>query len=159
MPQRNNVLCVNEAQETEDYREAVAEIIRRILADHHITLTDIANSTGISFGTISNAANKKGDLTARYLHRLGKRYGCHYLDPAAALADGRYVPKSQDGGSDILPSLMVVGTHIAQARSPASEGGTAETLREQLGYLPYLRRHLREVEALIHTIEERKDAA
>lgn len=159
MTQRSNVLHVNDAQETEDYREAVAEILRRIQADHHITLTDIANQTGISFGTVSNAANKKADLTARFLHRLGKRYGCHYLDPAAALADGRYVPKQQDAGGDILPSLMVVGSHIAQARTAGSPGGVAETLTEQLNYLPYLRRHLREVEALIHSIEARKDAA
>lgn len=159
MTQRSNVLCVNEAQETEDYREAVAEIIRRILADNHVTLADIASQTGIALNTISNAANKKSSLSAPYLHRLGKRYGCHYLDPAAALADGRYVPKSQDGHSDILPSLMAVGSQIALARSPQSEGGIAETLREQLGYLPYLRRHLREVEALIHSIEARKDAA
>lgn len=159
MTQRSNVLCVNDAQETEDYREAVAEILRRIQADHHITLTEVAGQTGISFNTISNAANKKSDLTARFLRRLGKRYGCHYLDPYAGLADGRMVPTSPDSGSDILPSLMAVGTHIAQARSPQSEGGTSETLREQLGYLPYLRRHLREVEALIHSIETRKDAA
>lgn len=159
MMQRNNVLCVNDAQETEDYREAVAEILRRVQADHHITLTDIAGHTGISFGTISNAANKKGDLTARYLRRLGKRYGCHYLDPYAGLADGRMVPNTPDGGSDILPGLMTVGSYIAQARSPVSEAGISESLREQLGYLPYLRRHLREVEALIHSIEARKDAA
>lgn len=159
MTQRSNVLCVNDAQETEDYREAVAEAIRRIMGDHHNTLTDIASETGISFGTISNAFNKKADLSAKYLRRLGKRYGCHYLDPYAGLADGRMVPTATNGDSDILPSLMVVGTHIAQARSPQSEGGVSETLREQLAYLPYLRRHLREVESLVHSIEARKDAA
>lgn len=159
MMHRNNVLCVNDAQETEDYREAVAEILRRIQADQHITLADIAAQTGISLGTISGAANKKSDLTARFLRRLGKRYGCHYLDPYAGLADGRMVPFTGEHGVDIMPGLMTVGAKIVDARTSTSPGGAAETLGEQLGYLPELRRLQREVEALILSIEARKSAA
>ncbi len=159
MPQSNNVLRVNEAEEETAYREAVAEIVRNIVADFGVTLVEIAEKIGVSLGTISNAFNKKGKLSPLFLNRLGVVYGVHHLDPYARLAGGRMVPIDPNGGEDILPGLHLVGMHISQARTASSPGGTVETLREQLGYLPYLRRHLREVEALIHAIEARKDAA
>lgn len=159
MISRNNVLRVNAREEQDLYRSAVSEILRCIMHDHEVNLAQIAERVDISLGTISNAFNGKTDLNPLYLKRLGTAFGVHHLDPYAKLAGGRMVPLDPDGGSDILPGLMLVGTQIASARTATSPGGVSETLREQLGYLPYLRRHLREVEALIHAIEARKDAA
>ena len=159
MQGRNNVLRVNAVEEQASYLEAVAEILREIQSDHKVTLLQISEAIDVSLGTVSNAANKKGVLNPLYLKRLGEAFGVHHLDPYAKLAGGRMVPLDPDGSGDILPGLMLVGGQIAQSRTPTSPGGAVETLREQLNYLPYLRRHLREIEALIHSIEARKDAA
>lgn len=159
MATQPNSLRVNRVEEQARYRDAVAEIIRNIMADERTNLVTIADRIDVSLGTISNAFNGNADLTSLYLNRLGQVFGPHYLDPYARLAGGRMVPLDPEGGDDILPALMVVGSHIAQARAPASPGGVSETLREQLSYLPYLRRLLRDVEGLIHMIETRKDAA
>lgn len=154
-----NVLHVNASEEQASYREAVAEILRSVQSDHRATLQEIAERIDVSLGTISNAANKKADLNALYLNRLGKVYGVHHLDPYARLAGGRVIPLQPDGSADVLPFLTAATHQIVTARSPASPGGVVETLREQLGYLPDLRRLHRELGATICAIEARKDAA
>jgi len=159
MPHRNNVLRVNTVEEQTAYRNAVAEILRVVQADHTTTLLEISERIGVSLGTISNAANKKCDLNALYLKRIGEAYGPHHLSPYAALAGGRVVARDPESTTDILPTLTMATHHIAMARAPHSEGGVAETLREQLGYLPELRRLYRELGALICQIEARKEAA
>lgn len=159
MMQRNNVLRVNEAEEQAAYVDAIAEILRNIQSDHKVTLLDISKETGISLGTVSNAANKKCSLTPVFLKRLGLVYGPHSLDPFAKLAGGRVVPRENPEGDDILPVMTMASARIAAARAPSSPGGVSETLNEQLGYLPELRRLQREVGALIRRVEERKDAA
>lgn len=154
-----NVLRVNAVEEREDYREAVAEILRNIQHDHRVTLQDISEAIDVSLGTVSNAANKKCDLSATFLMRIGKVYGAHALDPYARLTGGRFVPVEQKGDGDILPTLLGAGQLIAIARTEASPGGTREVLQERLGYLPELRRVRREAEALIARIEAERDAA
>lgn len=159
MMQRNNVLRVNVTEEQADYRDAVAEILRNIQNDHRATLQEIAEKVDVSLGTISNAANKKADLNAIYLNRLGLAYGAHHLDPYAKMAGGRIVALETEMEGDVLPVLSLATYRVAQARTPGSPGGVVETLHEQLGYLPDLRRLRREVEALICRIEARRDAA
>ena len=154
-----NVLRVNAVEEQAAYRNAVAEILRDIQSDHEVTLLDISEKIDVSLGTISNAANKKADLNATYLNRLGQAYGAHVLDPYAALAGGRMVPKDPGDSEDVLPVMTMATARIAAARCPSSPGGPSETLREQLGYLPDLRRLQRELAALIGKIETRKAAA
>lgn len=154
-----SVLRVNAVEEQADYRKAVAEVLRNIQADHDVTLQEIADTIDVSLGTVSNAANKKGVLNPIYLNRLGKAYGVHHLDPYARLAGGRMVAVEQTSDGDVLPVLSLASYRVAQARAPSSPGGVSETLREQLDYLPDLRRLRREVEALICRIEQRKDVA
>ena len=158
MPQCNNVLRVNASEEREDYRSAVAEILRNIQADNDLTLLEISERIDVSLGTVSNAANKRGDLNPVFLSRLAKAWGATYLNPFARLSGGIVSPL-EGQGADILPTLLATGTAIAEARSPSSPGGISETLREQLGYLPYLRRLQREIGEQICAIEQRRDAA
>ncbi len=159
MTQRSNVLRVNATEEQERYREAVAEILRNVQTDYKVTLVDIAERIDVSLGTVSNAANKKADLTATYLARLGSVYGACYLDPYARISGGRMVERERDASTDILPTLTMVAHLKALHRSPTSEGGIAETLREKLQQLSELRRLRREIDAEIAEIEQRRDAA
>ncbi len=157
--QRSNVLRVNAVEEQADYREAVAEILRNVQSDHKVTLAEIAEKIDVSLGTISNAANKKADLSSIFLNRIGRMFGPDALDPYARLAGGRIVAVQANGDADVLPILTMVSHRVAAARCPTSPGGTAEILAEQLGYLPDLRRLHRELGALICRIEDRRDAA
>ena len=154
-----NVLRVNGVEEQADYREAVAQILRDIQTDHKVTLREVAETIDVSLGTISNAANKQADLNPIYLKRLGKVFGAHHLDPYVALAGGRVVARQHESEGDVLPFLTMASHRVASARCPTSPAGAVETLREQLEYLPDLRRTYRELGALICRIEERKDAA
>jgi hypothetical protein len=54
---------------------------------------------------------------------------------------------------DVLPFIAKANLKIAEARDPASPGGTRETLPERAGYLPELRLLQRELGALICQIE------
>jgi transcriptional regulator with XRE-family HTH domain len=148
-----NVLHVNGAQEQADYREAVAEILRRVQSEHGRTLLEISEQIDVSLGTISNAANKKSDLCAVYLRRLGKAFGPNTLDPYLALIGGRAVPIEVSVQRDVLPFLTRAANKIAIARSPDSPGGAREIHTEKADYLPDLRALRREVDALIHQIE------
>lgn len=156
---QRNVLRVNAVEEQADYREAVAEILRNVQHDHKVTLQDIADTIDVSLGTVSNAANKKADLNPIYLKRMGEAFGPHALDPYARLMGGRVIAIEMGGETDVLPILLAASQQIAIARSPSSEAGVVETLREQLGYLPELRRVRREADAEIARIEARRDAA
>lgn len=160
MTQRSkSVLRVNAVEEQAAYRCAVADILRTIQSDHAVTLLDISERIDVSLGTVSNAANKKADLNPLYLKRLGEAFNPHHLDPYARLFGGRIVAISPVENVDVLPDLMLVGHEIATARAASSPGGIVETLREQLGMLPDLRRLHRELGDLITSIELRKDAA
>jgi len=149
-----NVLRVNAVEEREEYRDAVAEILRNVQHDHGVTLLDIAERIDVSLGTISNAANKKADLTAPFLKRIGKVFGASSLDPYVRSIGGRVMPTEADSAVDILPTIFSAGHQIATARTASSPGGTVETLSEKLGYLPELRRLRRETDALIAKIVE-----
>lgn len=148
-----NVLRVNAVEEREEYRDAVAEILRNVQHDHQVTLLDIADRIDVSLGTISNAANKKADLCAPFLKRIGKAFGVSSLDPYVRSIGGRVMPTEADGAVDILPTILNTGHQIATARTASSPGGIIETLSEKLGYLPELRRLRRETDALINKIE------
>ena len=160
MPHRTtNVLRVNAVEEREQYRAAVAEILTDVQSDFRVTLLEISEKIDVSLGTISNAANKKADLSATFLQRIGRVFGPQMLDPYYRLSGGRAIARAEDGDGDVLPLLMQAGAQIAIARSPSSPGGVAETLREKLGYLPDLRRLRREIDAAIAKIEGEREAA
>lgn len=133
-----NVLRVNGVEETSALRAAVARILLNIQQDYGITLHEIADAIDVSLGTISNAANKKSDLSSHYRDRIGKVFGVEILNPVAALIGARMVPNDARD-SDAMPPLAASIHRLALARSPDSEGGEAVTHRELLAMLPDLR--------------------
>lgn len=133
-----NVLRVNSVEEQTRYRNAVSQILLDIQRERGLTLADIAETIDVSLGTISNAANKKNDLSVTYLARLGECFGPEMLNPYAALSGGRMVPL-QPSNVDALPSLTASVHSIALARSPDSDGGERLTHRELLKMMPDLK--------------------
>ncbi|HMO74053.1 MAG TPA: helix-turn-helix transcriptional regulator [Sphingopyxis sp.] len=148
-----NVLRVNAVEETEDYRKAVAKILLNIQRDHDQTLVDIAETIGVSLGTISNAANKKADLSPTFLKRLGNAYGPCTLDPFAHLVGAALLPLGGGNVTDLLPLVGRVNLKIAEARDPAGPGGAKEIHTEQLDMLPDLRALKRRLAEVIAEIE------
>ena len=132
----SNVLRVNCAEEQTAYREAVAEILRRVQCNHGITLLEIAERIDVSLGTISNAANKKTDLCATYLSRIGARFGPGTLDPYNALRGVREIPLDAGDEVDALPSTTAAIHKLAVAKSATSPGGERITHRELLDMEP-----------------------
>lgn len=148
-----NVLRVNAVEERESFREAVAEMLRRIQAEHQVTLLEIAEKIDVSLGTISNAANKQNNLCGAYISRLAQVFGPHVLDPFAALCGGRVVPLEVLPTRDILPFIARANLKVAEARDHDGPGGVREIHTEKAGYLPDLRSLRRELDLLICQIE------
>jgi transcriptional regulator with XRE-family HTH domain len=149
-----NVLRVNTVEESNALRAAIARVLTNIQHDHGMTLLEIADAIDVSLGTISNAANKKTDLSPAYRQRLEKVFGPEIMNPVAALSGGQIIALASNATADILPLVSRVGLHIAEARSPDSDGGVVETHRERLQNLPYLRNLYRDLGALIASTEE-----
>lgn len=143
-----NVLRVNSVEEQTAYRSAVARVLVNIQRDFEVTLQDIAEKIDVSLGTISNAANKRNDLSPLYVQRLGKVFGPSMLDPVARLYGGRIVPLIAEE-RDALPSLSASVHRLAVAQSPDSPGGTTITHGELLAMLPDLRAAVECMNALI----------
>lgn len=147
-----NVLRVNTVEEQARYRSAVSTVLCNVQHEYGLTLQEISEAIDVSLGTVSNAANKKCDLSSVYVQRLGKVFGGHVLNPIAALYGSQHIPiHGRDG--DILPLIARANYKIAEARSPGSDGGVGETHREKLGYLPDLKLLQAEMAALIVEIE------
>lgn len=147
-----NVLRVNAVEEQSRYRAAVSTVLVNIQHEYGVTLHEIAEAIDVSLGTISNAANKKCDLSSIYRDRLAFVFGGHVLNPIAAMHGSQIVPlHGRDG--DILPLVTRTAMHIAEARCPNSDGGTVETHREKLKYLPDLKRLQADLAALVVEIE------
>lgn len=128
-----NILRVNSVEERDSYLAAVSEVIGNIIAEHKLTLVQIADAIDVSLSTISNAFNRKAGLSHPYLSRIGRVYGVQTLDPVARLAGGRYVPIQADPALDALPSTTAAIHRLAVARSPSSPGGETITHTELLG--------------------------
>src|SRR5690606_15809038 len=93
-----NRLRVNTVEEQERYRKAVAAVLVNIQHEYGVTLQEIAEAIDVSLGTISNAANKKADLSSIYRDRLGQVFGGHVLNPIAARYGSQYIPlQGRDG--------------------------------------------------------------
>lgn len=154
-----NVLRVNDAEERTAYRDAVAEMLRRIQAEYGVTLLDISERIDVSLGTISNAANKRADLSPTYLNRLGRAFGPHTLDPFTAMAGGRCVPIDADQHTDALPSTTAAIHKLAVARSPDSPGGDRITHTELLAMQDDIDRAIRSLTALQIRCQQIRNAA
>lgn len=159
MERPRNVLRINAVEEQASYRTAVARILTDIQHETHDTLIDIAEKIGVSLGTMSNAANKKCDLSPTFLQRLGRLYGAHVLDPYLALCGARAVPLHSVDHRDVLPFINRAAMKIAEARDPAGPGGVREVHKERFDYLNDLIAMQKEVTALICKIEAERAAA
>jgi hypothetical protein len=142
-----SVLRVNAVEEQERYRSAIARVLVNVQHEYGVTLAEIAEAIDVSLGTISNAANKKADLSSLYRDRLAKVFGGHVLNPVAALHGSQIVPLHGREG-DVLPLLTRASMRIAEARCPSSDGGAVETHREKLAYLPVIEKLQADLAAL-----------
>lgn len=136
------------------YRFAVATIIGDIERLAGKTLVDIADDIDVSLGTISNAKNRKTDLSAEFLARLGQFYGGAYLNPYFALFQSQAAPIEKRPSKDILPIMTKVAHKVAAARDPDGPGGAVEVPQEKLGYLSDLKALLQTAGTLVSHIEE-----
>jgi hypothetical protein len=109
------VLRINETEEQEKYRTAVARIIVDIQRDFYLSDRELANTIDVTEETISNTRNRKSSLKAVYLKRLGEAFGPERLDPFLALLGGRYVPVNDDEHCDTeaLAAILAVAHKIA----------------------------------------------
>lgn len=144
----NKVLCADS-----DYRSAVSIIISDIQRVHGASLHEIADRIDCSLGTVSNAINRKADLNATYLARLGKAYGGAFLNPYFALFGSQASPIEDKAKVDVLPLLSRASLKIAEARDPAGPGGVVEVPQERVGYINDLKALQRETACLIAEIE------
>jgi hypothetical protein len=147
------ILRVNECEERELYRRAVSRVILDIQRDTNLTLLEISDEICVSVGTISNAANKKGDLKHVFLQRLGVRFGVEYLNPVAVLMGARYAVL-EPRAVDPLPRLTKAILSIVKARDPSSAGGEAETHCELVDMLPDLHEAATALQGLISRAEK-----
>jgi transcriptional regulator with XRE-family HTH domain len=97
----NTVLSNHAALHQTSYRAAVASMINAIKTDHGESDQDVADRLGTSATTINNASNKRGDLSAVTLLRVGKEYGLHRLGSVMGLIGGKATPVEAVCTSDL----------------------------------------------------------
>ncbi|WP_285020259.1 hypothetical protein [Novosphingobium sp. fls2-241-R2A-195] len=98
---RPTVLTASAALHHNSYRAAVAAIINAIKTEFGESDEDVADRLGTSKATINNASNKRGDLNAVTLLRIGREYGLHRLGPVAGLIGGKVAELSAVCSSDL----------------------------------------------------------
>jgi transcriptional regulator with XRE-family HTH domain len=133
-------------------RAAVAQIIRRVQLEKHLTDEELADELGISIGTVRNARNEQADLNATTIARIGAKFGGEVLDPYAALYGARNVP-IEVSDLDALPSLTGSVHRLAVAQSVGSEGGAQITHTELLAMMPEIRAAQAALNALVARAE------
>jgi len=143
-----NVLRVNTVEESNSLRSAVARVLLNIQQEYGMTLADIADAIDVSLGTISNAANKKCELSSVYRDRLGQVFGGHVLNPIAARFGSQIVPL-HTSEADALPTLSASVHRLAVAQSADSPGGVSITHSELLAMVPDLRAAVQSLNSLI----------
>jgi hypothetical protein len=141
----HSVLRFNGAEETAEYRAAVAKIILDIQhgtdAKTHVA---IAEAIDVSLGTIQNAANMKSDLSATYLRRLGRVFGGYFLNPYIALVGGHFSPNEAVVDPAVLEAAAALIAWYGRAVHPDGPGGASIVYCELLeGEQPaeLMRRH------------------
>ena len=155
----NNVLRLNAVEEQAAYRSAVARIITTVQRDNDLTDIDLAEALDISVGTVSNARNRRADLSGVYLKRIGQLYGAASLNPYFALFGAKGVPIDGDADADALPSVACAVHQLAVVTAPSSPGGASITHTELLNSLSAIRAARQALEALEQRAERIAQAA
>jgi hypothetical protein len=139
-------------------RQAVANIIRDIQRDHKESDQCTADRLGVSDGTVRNARNERADLNALTIARIGAVYGPRYVDPYNALYGATAQPL-QPTQADPLCDLARAVSIICDMRRADSQGGHAETPKEQLDALPQLKATRAALDSYIASIERLRAVA
>ena len=145
----HNVLLPMPLPTRSGLRAALAQVVRAIQAEHHLTDEALADAVGVSTGTIANVRNERTDLNQETIARLGARFGPECLDAWGALFGGRLVPRC---GADARPSVASVSGAVhklALATEIGSRGGETVTHCELADMLPDLKAAQRTINALI----------
>jgi len=145
---QRNVMPRDGGVTTKNYRNAVAEIIRKIQLTSDLTDLDLAERIGCSVGTIRNARNEQADLGAIWLAKIEAEFGPGSIDPYLRLGGSRSVPIDPDENADALPATTAAVHYLASAMSPNSPGGSTITHQELLSLEPYLDAAIKALSAL-----------
>lgn len=149
----HRVIHSGDGTEQDQYRKAVAQIIGDIQRATKLDMCLIADAIEVDKKTILNAFNKRSDLGAIYLKRLGCKFGGAFLNPYLALIGIQATPIDPKAARDILPLATKVSHKVACARDPAGPGGAVEVPQERAAYLPDLKQLHHEAGCLIPQIE------
>jgi transcriptional regulator with XRE-family HTH domain len=129
-------------------RSAVACIIRDVQLQHDETDTETAEKLGVSAGTIANARNKKADLSALTIAKIGTAYGIDAVGPYHALYGA-----SAHGvaASDAAPLAQLADAMAALTRASGP--------KERLDALPILKAAAESLDAYVMSVERWRNAA
>ncbi|MGH6747323.1 XRE family transcriptional regulator [Novosphingobium sp.] len=139
---------------SEDYRLAVASIIRNLQKNGDLSDAHLATRLGCSTGTIRNARGRATSLDPLILARIEQEFGPGAIDPFLALGKVRAVPLA-DATLPMDPVLAIVEAlhRIVEVQSVDSEGGSRITVAELRKIIEELRHGRTALDALIARAE------
>lgn len=139
---------------SEDYRAAVAVIIRNLQKSGDLSDAQLATRLGCSTGTIRNARGRATSLDPLILARIEQEFGPGAIDPFLALGDVRAVPLAS-ARLPMDPVLAIVEAlhSIVEAQAVDSEGGSRITAPELRKIIEELRHGRTALDALIARAE------
>ena len=114
------------------YREAVAKVIRRLKAEHHLTNVKLAERIGADAESVPNWENELTTMDPILLLCIEDEFGSGSIDPVTEIAGSHLVPLDVEASGDALPPLSSCVHRIAAARAASSPGGPSETRDELL---------------------------
>ncbi len=132
------------------YRDAIAQIIRRVQKDHELNDGQLATRLACSASTIRNARTGATNLDAAILINIERQFGPGAIDPYLALANARAIP-IEPPALDAPPTLAIVEAlhRLIETQAPDSDSGGSTTPRELLAILKELRGARSAFDALI----------
>lgn len=155
----SNVLLPMRLPTRKELRDALAQIIRSVQAEHNLADEALAEMLSISKGTVANVRNERTDLNQETIAKLGARFGPECLDPWSACFGGRNVPREASDGRVSLTAVTGSLHKLSIATDDSSDGGGAITHRELADMIPDLKATQRLVNSLIARAERMGIAA
>ncbi|MPS69786.1 XRE family transcriptional regulator [Novosphingobium aerophilum] len=139
---------------SEDYRQAIALIIRNIQKSGELSDGQLATRLDCSNGTIRNARSRATSLDPLILARIEREFGPGAIDPFLSLAQVRAVPLAT-ARPQMDPVLAIVEAlhRIVEAQSVDSDGGSRITPVELRKIIEELRHGRSALDALIARAE------
>lgn len=135
---------------SEDYRAAVAVIIRNLQKSGDLSDAQLATRLGCSTGTIRNARGRATSLDPLILARIEQEFGPGAIDPFLSLGKVRAVPLAT-ARLPMDPVLAIVEAlhSIVEVQAVDSEGGVRITASELRRIIEELRHGRTALDALI----------